>query len=48
MPKAENASPLKHAGLFLGRNLLILMILLVLFLALSLATLAYYYFNAVN
>ena len=48
VPKAENASPLKHAGLFLGRNLLILMILLVLFLALSLATLAYYYFNAVN
>ncbi|MPN56284.1 hypothetical protein SDC9_203970 [bioreactor metagenome] len=48
VPKAENASPLKHAGLFLGRNLLILMILLALVLALALATLGYYYFHAVN
>jgi len=48
VPKAENASPLKHAGLFLGRNLLILMILLALILALSLVTLAYYYFDAIS
>jgi len=48
VPKAENASPLKHAGLFLGRNLLILMILLALVLALALATLTYYYFDAIN
>jgi len=48
VPKAENASPLKHAGLFLGRNLLILMIILALVLALSLVTLAYYYLDAIN
>lgn len=48
VPKAENASPLKHAGLFLGRNLLILMILLVLILALSLATLVFYYLDAIR
>ncbi len=48
VPKAENASPLKHAGLFLGRNLLILMILLALILALSLVTLIFYYLDAVN
>jgi len=48
VPKAENASPLKHAGLFLGRNLLILMILLALVLALALMTLAYYYIDAIN
>lgn len=48
VPKAENASPFKHAGLFLGRNLLILMILLALVLALALATLAYYYLDAIN
>jgi len=48
VPKAENASPLKHAGLFLGRNLLILMILLALVLALALVTLAYYYLDAIN
>lgn len=48
VPKAENASPLKHAGLFLGRNLLILMILLVLILALSLGTLVFYYLDAIR
>ncbi|MBS1370301.1 MAG: serine/threonine protein kinase [Lentisphaeria bacterium] len=48
VPKAENASPLKHAGLFLGRNRLILLVLLTLILAASLATLAYYYIDAIR
>ncbi len=40
-PKAENASPLKHAGLFIGRNLLILLILLTMVLT---GVLCYVYF----
>ena len=48
VPKAENASPLKHAGMFLGRNRLIVLLLLTLILAAALATLAYYYFDAIR
>ncbi len=48
VPKAENASPLKHAGMFLGRNRLIVLVLLTLILAAALATLAYYYLDAIQ
>ena len=41
-PKAENASPLKHAGLFIGRNMFIVLILLTLLLA---SALLYIYFR---
>ena len=47
-PKAEKASPLKHAGLFIGRNFLILLILLSLLLAAALITLAVNYYQAIN
>lgn len=47
-PKAEKASPLKHAGLFIGRNFLILLILLSLLLAAALVTLAVNYYQAIN
>lgn len=47
-PKAEKASPLKHAGPFIGRNFLILLILLSLLLAAALVTLAVNYYQAVN
>jgi len=42
VPKAENASALKYAGLFIGRNLLIFFILLSLVLATALALAIYY------
>ena len=48
VPKAENASPLKHAGLFIGRNFLILLILLSLLLAAALITLAFHYYRLLN
>ena len=47
-PKAEKASPLKHAGLFIGRNFLILLILLSLLLAAALITLAFHYYRLLN
>ncbi len=48
VPKAENASALKHAGLFLSRNMQILLLLMVIFLTMLLATLVYYYAEAVR
>ncbi len=48
VPKAENASPLKHAGLFIGRNVLILLILLSLSLGIALAMVAYNYYQLIN
>ena len=41
-PKAENASPLKHAGLFIGRNMFIVLIMLTVFLT---GALLYLYFR---
>ncbi|MDR0931422.1 MAG: serine/threonine protein kinase [Victivallales bacterium] len=48
VPKAENASPLKHAGLFIGRNRLIVLAVLTLILAAALITLGYYYLDAIS
>ena len=47
MPKAENASPLKHAGLFIGRNYLILLVLLTVSLSVALILLAINYYRVV-
>lgn len=47
VPKAENASPLKHAGLFIGRNYLILLVLLTVSLSVALILLAINYYRVV-
>lgn len=43
VPKAENASPLKHAGLFISRNVLILLVIATLLLSIALLVLGYHY-----
>lgn len=43
VPKAENASPLKHAGLFIGRNYLFLLVLLTVSLSVALILLVINY-----
>ena len=43
----ENASPLKHAGLFIGRNYLILLVLLTVSLSVALILLAINYYRVV-
>ncbi len=45
VPKAEKASALKHAGLFIGRNVLILLLLLSLALGVVVVALIYLQFN---
>ncbi len=45
VPKAEKASPLKHAGLFIGRNVLILLLLLSLVLGMAVVALIYLQIN---
>ncbi len=47
VPKAENASPLKHAGLFIGRNMRVLLVFLTILLLVLLAALTYHYYHAI-
>ena len=47
VPKAESASPLKHAGLFIGRNYLSLLVLLMVGLSVALILLAINYYRVV-